>query len=324
MQFHLAFTPNPLMPRIRHADKLLLCGSCFTEQMGAKLRQYKFRTLENPNGILFNPVSIATAVNGYIENKQYSEADLFLQDETWGSWDHHTRFSALTAEESLAMINTSQNNAHHFLKNADWLLLTLGSSFVYERGEGSVVANCHKLPADKFRKRLLPVQELLAVLDEMIHRLREFNPGLQIIFTISPVRHLRDGFVENNRSKAALIQAVHQLVDKFGHLHYFPAYELVIDDLRDYRFYAEDMVHPNFAATQYVWEKFMATAIEENAHGLMKEIGQLNAARNHKAFNPGSVAHQAFLKKNLEKAQYLHSMYPYLDLADETAYFSHT
>lgn len=324
MNFHLEFTPKPFDLKISHRHQLFLAGSCFTEQIGSKLSWHKFRTIDNPHGILFNPVSIAQAIHTYIINKEYKAEDLFYHHELWGSWDHHTRFSSPEQKNSLELINASQQKAHHFLKEANWLLLTLGSAFVYELEDKRVVANCHKVPADKFNKRLLKEAEVIAVLQHMIKELQQFNPALNIIFTISPVRHLRDGFVENNRSKATLISAVHQLTENNSGVFYFPAYELVIDDLRDYRFYAEDMVHPNYAATQYVWEKFISACIDEDSRKLMKEIAVINAARSHKPFHPSSQQHQQFLLNNLEKARQLQLDYPYIDLADEISYFATT
>ena len=322
MNFHLEFSPKQFSNRIRHSDKLLLAGSCFTEQIGEKLRQHKFSILENPNGILFNPVSICNSINGYIDNKQYTAESLFLLNDCWNSWEHHSRFSAIDAEACLQKINASQTTAHHFLKNADWLLLTLGSAFVYQLENKAVVANCHKVPTDKFTKRLLPATEIVASLKMLLKRLLDFNPYLNIIFTISPVRHLRDGFVENNRSKAALIQAVHEIVGEGGPIHYFPAYELVIDDLRDYRFYAEDMVHPNYAATGYVWEKFVASAIDENARTIMKEINDIRIAFSHKPFNPLSAEHKKFLQSYLTKTKTLADKYSYIDFKSELNYFA--
>lgn len=321
MDFHLEFSPKPFAEKIRHQDKLLLAGSCFTENIGEKLKRHKFSVLENPNGILFNPISIAKSVTSYIEDKRYTEDELFFQNELWNSWEHHTRFSDVDKDSCLQKINDSQEAAHSFLKEANWLLLTLGSAFVYQLENKAVVANCHKVPTDKFNRRLLAVEEVLSALDNLIHRLFMFNPKLKIIFTISPVRHLREGFIENNRSKATLIQAVHQLVDKFDKLFYFPAYELVIDDLRDYRFYAEDMVHPNYAATNYVWDKFIATCIDEPSQELMKEIAVITAAKAHKAFNPTSAAHEKFLATNLQKAKQLQTKYAYLDLEEEINFF---
>ena len=337
MDFHLEFTPKPFDVKINHQHNLLLIGSCFTEQIGTKLINHKFSVLDNPNGILFNPISITKSISSYIDNKQYTEADLFYQNECWNSWEHHSRFSNPDKEKCLTGINGSQTKAHAFLKEADWLLITLGSAFVYEtsplapvrtgtggplleeRGNAKIVANCHKVPTDKFNKRLLQTDEVVSALQVMIEKAVAFNPGVKIIFTISPVRHLRDGFVENNRSKATLIHAVHQLLS--DQVFYFPAYELVIDDLRDYRFFAEDMVHQNYAATNYVWEKFMATCIDESSQQLMKEIAVVVAAKNHKPFNPSSEQHKKFLQTNLEKVKKLQEQFAYINLEEEAAFF---
>ena len=321
MDFHLEFTPRPFDVKINHQHNLLLIGSCFTEQIGSKLTAHKFSVLDNPNGILFNPVSISRSLNSYMENRQYGQEDLFYENECWNSWEHHSRFSHTEASICLQMINGSQNAAHAFLKKADWLLITLGSAFVYELENKNVVANCHKVPADKFNKRLLAVEEVVSDLQLMIEKLIAFNPAIKIIFTISPVRHLRDGFVENNRSKATLIHAVHQVLEKNGACLYFPAYELVIDDLRDYRFYAEDMVHPNYAATNYVWEKFIAACIDVPSQQLMKEIAVIVAAKNHKAFNPTSGQHKKFLQTNLEKVRKLRQQFSYINFDEEENFF---
>ncbi len=320
MDFHLEFSPKPFEQKIKHSDKLLLLGSCFTEQIGGKLKQHKFSVLDNPNGILFNPASISKSISSYINNKQYGEADLFYQNECWNSWEHHSRFSNPDKVVCVDEINQSQTAAHHFLKQADWLLLTLGSAFVYELEDKTIVANCHKVPTDKFNKKLLAVEEVKQLLMDTLQQLALFNPYCKIIFTISPVRHLRDGFVENNRSKATLINAVHQLTGDT--VFYFPAYELIIDDLRDYRFYAEDMVHPNYAATNYVWEKFVATCIDEPGQQLMKQINEINAAVNHKPFHPSSAAHKKFLRINLEKLLLLQQKHPYINFENEAAYFT--
>lgn len=329
MKFHYEFEIKKLQQPIRHQHRLLLMGSCFTENIGEKLQKHKFCTMENPHGILFNPVSVAEAVTAYIDRQTYTVEDLFQYNEAWHSWKHHSRFSALTAEESCSKINDAITAAHDYLKNADYLFLTLGSAWTYTLTEkavnakkGSVAANNHKAPADWFYKKLLSVEETLSVLDNMIHRLFFFNPKLQIIFTISPVRHLREGVIENNRSKAVLIQAVHHLVGKFNQLYYFPAYELVIDDLRDYRFYAEDLVHPNYHATQYVWEKLTAACMDDETRSLIKEIAEINIAYNHKPFNATSAQHRKFMAGYHEKTWHLQQQHPYLDLSEELQYFA--
>jgi hypothetical protein len=330
MDFRLELTPRSFAEKMNHRQPLFLTGSCFTENIGSKFKQHKFSVLENPNGILFNPVSIAKSVCSYIQNRQYTASDLFYQNESWHSWEHHSRFSHPQQQACLQLINTSQQAAHHFLQNAGWLIVTLGSAFVYELKEQQaplqlqqqyqqVVANCHKVPTDKFSKKLLHPAQVQQVLEHMLAELKSFNPGIRVIFTISPVRHLREGFIENNRSKAVLMQAVHQLVDLNDYLYYFPAYELVIDDLRDYRFYAEDMVHPNYAATQYVWEKLQQALIDEPTLQLMKQINSINAAIHHKPFNPASAAHQQFLQVHYQKLQLLQQQMPYIDFSAEAA-----
>jgi len=332
MDFRTILDIKTFAQRIHYGQKMLLTGSCFTEHISRYLTESKFNTLENPNGILFNPVSIADAIVGYIEQRKYSKEDLFNFNESWNSWDHHSRFSHYDAVAAVQQINEAQQQAHEFLKTADWLIVTLGSAFAYEwigndvllyppSRRSIVVANCHKVAADKFRKRLLTVEEVLTALDHVMHRIFLFNAKIKIIFTISPVRHLRDGFIENNKSKAVLIQAIHHIVEKFEKLYYFPAYELVIDDLRDYRFYAEDMVHPNYMATDYVWEKFTAACIDPSCYNLMKEMQKINAAINHRAFNPDSAAHQQFLQTHFKKVQALQQQYPQLNFSEELHFF---
>jgi hypothetical protein len=328
MKFHFEFDIKKLSPPITHKHKIMLVGSCFTENMGQKLEHYKFSQVQNPGGIMFNPVSVAESMIRYIDNEQAAEKDLFYFNEAWHSWKHHSKFSAPTVEAVLENINHSTTRAHHYLRVADYLMITLGSAWTYTLTEkavngnpGSVAANNHKAPADWFFRKLLSPEEILSTLDPMIHRLFNFNPKLTILFTISPVRHLREGVVENNRSKAALILAVHRVVDKFENLYYFPAYEIVIDDLRDYRFYAEDLVHPNYSATQYVWEKFTEACFDEQTRKLLEEIHLLKLAYQHKPFNAASEAHRKFKQRYLEKTNELKSLYPYLDLARELEYF---
>ena len=327
MQFRSEFTPKPFPVKIKLSDSLLLVGSCFTEQIGKKLAAHKFKTIENPNGILFNPVSIAKAIKSYTNEIIFKEDDLFYYNELWASREHHTRFSHPEKLQTLQNINIEKKAASKFIKNAEWILITLGSAFVYEWKDVSpnsnyenVAANCHKIPTDKFNRRLLQQTEIVNVLKEMKEQVFTINPTAKFIFTVSPVRHLREGFIENNRSKAALIQAVHELTNDTNSF-YFPAYELVIDDLRDYRFFAEDLVHPNYAATNYVWEKFVPAVINELSQQIMKKINEINAAVNHKPFNPSSTAHKEFMQINFEKVVMLSQKYPHLDLSNELLFF---
>ena len=329
MKFRFELDVKKIPWPVHHQHKLLLIGSCFTENMGEKLRNAKFQLLENPHGILFNPVSVTEAINDYISSRQYTAADLFYYNEAWHSWNHHSRFSGLSEAESLQKINVSITAAHRFLQEADYLFITLGSAWTYQlTGEapgekpGSVAANNHKAPSAWFRRTLLSVAETTTVLQHMIENLTAFNSAIKIIFTISPVRHLREGPVDNNRSKAVLIQAVHQLAEQYQHLYYFPAYELVIDDLRDYRFYAEDLVHPNYQATQYVWEKFTTACMSTDCQKLMVELAAIRLAFTHKPFNPVSEQHRKFLQNFLAKTEQLQTQYPFLKLAEEVKFFT--
>lgn len=331
MQFFANINIKPFEPSVSHKDKILLTGSCFTEHIGNFLIETKFNALQNPNGILFDPQSVASSLLLYVQNKQYVEEDLFYLNEVWNSWQHHSRFSNVDKTECLNIINQSQQQAHEFLKEADWLIITLGSAFTYKltdesplstQWRGAEVANCHKAPAQNFVKHLNTIEEIVTAFDNVIHQLFHFNRKLKIIFTISPVRHLRDGVVDNNRSKARLIEAVHHLVNKFDKLYYFPAYELVIDILRDYRFYDIDLAHPNYAATQFVLEKFSETCFDQSTRDLLEEIKKIVIAKKHKPFNPQSSLHKKFLQQQMKKAKRIAQMYPYLDLTEEINYFS--
>jgi len=334
MQFQLPIQIKSPEKQINYRDKILLIGSCFTEHIGNSLGELKFSTLQNPNGILFDPRSVCKSLVSYIENKQYKKEDLFYLNEIWNSWEHHSRFSNINADEALKIINGSQQQAYIFLKDADWLIITLGSSFSYrltdltrqpplqkERGSAGV-ANCHRAPSQWFNKHLLTIDETISLLDTTYHRLKQFNPKLKIIFTVSPVRHIRDGVIENNRSKARLIEAVHHMINEFPGLHYFPAYELVIDVLRDYRFYDVDMVHPNYPATEFVMEKFRENFIDEGSQQLMEEIRKIVIARKHKPFFPETSAHKAFLKNHFQKTKELGNKYPFINFIEELEYFN--
>lgn len=327
MKFHYEFSIKKIPVPISHYHRLLMVGSCFTENIGSLLRNNCFNVLENPNGILFNPVSVAEAVHSYIINEQISETDLFFLNETWHSWKHHSRFSGITANEAIDKINESTSAAYHFLKSADHIFITLGSSWVYQLTneangkEGTVAANNHKAPAAWFNRTLLSANATKNLLENMIQELLQFNPHLQIIFTISPVRHLREGVIDNNRSKAVLIQAIHDLANTHDAIYYFPAYELVIDDLRDYRFYAEDLVHPNYQATQYVWEKFTEACIHQESCQLFKLIKEIKLAYQHKPFNSSTIQHQEFLKKYARETMHLMEQFPHIYLKEELNYF---
>ncbi|HTR27961.1 MAG TPA: GSCFA domain-containing protein [Puia sp.] len=323
MEFQLPITIPSLPNPIQYGERILLTGSCFTEHIGNALTDWKFLTFQNPNGILFDPASVASSLVSYIGPKHYGKEDLLFLNDLWQSWQHHSIFSHPDPAECLRGINAAQEKAHDFLHEADWLIITLGTAWSYRLVDGNrAVANCHRAPGQWFHKHLMTIGEIQAALDGCLHQLWQFNPRLRILFTISPVRHIRDGVVENNRSKARLIEAVHQLVGKWERLFYFPAYELVIDVLRDYRFYDIDMVHPNYPATTFVLEKFVRHCIDEPARQLLEEVKKIMTARRHRPLQPTTPAHRRFLQEHFQKTAELARQHPFLDFSEELRYFS--
>lgn len=319
LELDIAELPNP----IKHTDKVLLIGSCFTENMSERLVSSKFKVLSNPHGILFNPLSVAYSIDSYINNKEYTKNDLFYLNELWNSWEHHTRFSHTDADAALHSINQSQGEAASFIREADWIIITLGSAFQYYLTEThKPVANNHRAPAQWFEKRLLEITIIEQALVATLDRLHTVNPGVQILFTISPVRHIRDGVVDNNRSKARLIEAVHAICNRYEQAYYFPAYELIIDILRDYRYYDIDFVHPNYLATSFVWEQFVKACIAEPAQHSMKLVHDIATAKAHRTRFPDTEAHRKFKASYLQKVKDIKQQFPFLDMEEELRYFS--
>lgn len=321
MNFRLEFTPPAFSEKLDITDKILLTGSCFTEHMCGFLERSKFRVMQNPNGVLFNPISIFDAILAYIKNQQVSASDLFQHKGLWKCWSFHSSFAGADKEETIQQINLSIKQAHEFIQSSKWLFITLGSAYVYSLENGRIVANCHKQTPEHFEKRLLRQIEITESFMAMYGELKKFNPDLRVIFTVSPVRHLKDGFIQNNRSKAILINAIDEIINKLPEINYFPAYELIIDDLRDYRFYAEDMVHPNYQATRYVWEKFSTACLNGRTREIIKEIEIINSARNHEVMHPGSEEHVKFIEKFRDIVSGIQLRFPMLDFSAESAYF---
>lgn len=330
MEFRLEHHIKPWKKGIGLQDNILLLGSCFTEHMAAQLRQHRFSVMENPHGILFNPISIAEALEAYASQKKYTEADLIVHEGLWYSWQHHGRFAAATADKSLQLIQQEVDAAAAFLPQAHWLIVTLGSAFVYRLQPHTpynagahmpVAANCHRVPAQYFSHSLLPYPAAVDAVQQIVLTARRVQPLVKVIFTISPVRHYREGLVENNRSKGLLHLAVKEAIQQHPDVFYFPAYELIIDDLRDYRFFAEDMVHPNYQATRYVWEKFAATCLQPTAQQWLPALAEIHTAMQHRPRQPHSAQHKKFCTALLQKISTLEQALPYLSLQDAKAYF---
>jgi hypothetical protein len=290
----------PLFLNYRHT--ILALGSCFAQEMGQMLQNRHFNINLNPHGILFNPTSIKIALQDYISNKKYDERELIFHQNLWHSLNHSGKFSDTDKTNCLVSINEAINNTHQKLKTLDWLIVSFGSTSVYHHeSEKQIVANCHKLPQQQFTKKLLKLETILAEWNTVITQLQVENKNLKIIFTVSPVRYVRDGVVENNISKSILIQAVHELVNSNNNCFYFPAYELVIDDLRDYRFYKDDFVHPNETAVNYVWQKFSEYVFDEETKKFETEMSAYNALLNHRPLKKQTgELHQTKIKTTKE------------------------
>ena len=297
-------TRNP----IEYSSKLLLLGSCFSENIGDKLNYFKFQTNQNPFGILFHPKAIENLITNAINKKEYIAEDLIFQNERWHSFDSHSNLSSPNKNELLGNLNSAISSTNKQLKEATHIIITLGTSWVYRFIEtDTIVANCHKIPQKKFLKELLSVDEIVESLEAIIALLKSVNKDVNVLFTVSPIRHLKDGFLENTQSKSHLITAIHSILNA-DKISYFPSYEIMMDELRDYRFYAEDMVHPNKTAINYIWERFIETWISENSQATMQEVETIQKGISHRPFNENSEQHQKFLK-NLElKKEKLNSL----------------
>ena len=316
------FTPVSLpagLPRIGHEDRLMSLGSCFAEAMGERLKGSKFCCDVNPFGILYNPLSIAEALREMMAGRVYGRADLFQHNGCWHSPMHHSDFSAATPEEALQLINTRLRAASGALDKLGFLLLTFGSAVVYEtKGTGRVVGNCHKLPERNFGRRRLSVEEIAAEYAALLAELFARNARLKVYLTVSPIRYLRDGLHESQLSKATLLLAVEEICKAFpGRAFYFPAYEIVTDELRDYRFYADDMVHPSAQAVDYVWQRFCEACISPDARGIMASCEDIHKMLSHKPFRPESDEYKRFLEQIVLKIDRLCEKYPYLDFEKE-------
>lgn len=292
---------------ISHKDKIMLLGSCFTENIGNKLSINGFETLINPFGILYNPFSICSSLNRIIYLKFLDSEDLVKVNEFWFSYEHHGVFRDEKCDNLLQTINLGITKANLFLKQTNWLIITLGTAWVFFlRENNKILGNCHKLNPQLIDKKLLSVDEIVENISLTINNIREINPNIKIILTVSPIRHWKQGYRENIISKSALHLATNQLCETINDCFYFPAYEIVMDELRDYRFYQADMLHPSEIAVDYIWEKFSTHLFSGSTANLCKDYCKLHSMKQHKAFNPESQGYKNHLIKiaKLEKELY--------------------
>ncbi len=323
MIFRTQIQIPPSLQKISYHSKCLLTGSCFTENMGSYLQKLKFPSKVNPFGILYNPMSIGSSLQRLLTQKPFIENELHFHNEQWHSFAHHGKFSHSDKEVCLKRINQELEEASDFLQKADFLFLTLGTAFVYEWKESrQIVANCHKIPQKQFHYYKVSVEQIVETLTPLLEGIQAVNPKLQIVFTLSPIRHWKNGAVDNQLSKATLLVAIHELREKLENIHYFPAYELMMDDLRDYRFYESDMLHPNSTAIDYIWQQFRSVYFDGLTEKTMARVQKISNAQNHRPRNPTSAAHQRFLRQRLEQIGDLETMFPFLDFTEERAFFA--
>ena len=298
---------------IDYNSKILLLGSCFSEHIGNKLSYYKFQASQNPYGILFHPKAIEKLVDNVIQQKDYTEDNIFFHNERWHCFDAHSSLSSSNKQELIDNLNQNTASTFEVLQKASHVIITLGTAWIYKHiNSGNTVANCHKIPQKEFSKEILPIDEIQNSLQNICSLISSLNPNATLIFTVSPVRHIKDGFIENQRSKAHLVSAIHQLKEKNNSVRYFPSYEIMMDELRDYRFYNEDMIHPNQTAIHYIWEKFTNTWFSKHTINTMQKVEEIQKGLAHKPFNPNSEGHQKFLKKLAQKKETLIKAFPHI------------
>lgn len=307
-QIPIPKNPNP----IDYNSKIISLGSCFAENMGEKFDFFKFQNTTNPFGIIFNPVSIEKLIKRVVNNQFFTEKDILFHNERWHCFEVHSDLTNSNSEKLLIELNSILTSTHQQIINASHIIITYGTSWVYRNIESNeIVANCHKVPQKQFVKEILSVENIENSIQSTVKLIKKINSNCHFIFTISPVRHIKDGFVENQRSKAHLVAAIHN--SQFTIHNYFPSYEIIMDELRDYRFYGQDMLHPNQIAIDYIWEKFKETAISEKAFATMNDVENIQKSLLHKPFNPDSIIHQQFISKLQEQIKSLQKQFPKME-----------
>lgn len=303
---------------ISHHDRVMMMGSCFAENVGEKLIRAKFQINLNPFGILYNPLSISQSLNRLIENRPFAEDELVEDNGLYHSFWHHSRFSSDDKEDALRKINEAFAEAHNCLKQTNILLVTFGTAYVYRLcANKMVVGNCHKFPAADFERFRLSVSDIVSEWNPLLGKLKAINPNIKILFTVSPIRHFKDGAHDNQLSKATLLLAAEELKKQHETIAYFPSYEIMMDELRDYRFYAEDMVHPSDVAVQYIYERFAETYFSSDTMKVIKEWDKIAAAIAHRPFDEKGADYKHFLSLTLNKVALFKEKYPYICCSEE-------
>ena len=316
MQFTTKIPVEKFQNSITYESKIMALGSCFAENISDKFSYFKFEIKTNPFGIIFNPVSIENLINRIVNKIEFTEKDIFFHNDLWHCFEVHSELSNPNKIDFLQKLNTILDETHLQILKTTHFQITYGTSWVYRLRQAQsdslgIVANCHKVPQKEFSKELLSIETIEKSIQNTINLIQKTNPNCHFIFTISPVRHIKDGFVENSVSKANLISAIHSTrSSQIETLNYFPSYEIMMDELRDYRFYAQDMLHPNQTAIDYIWIKFFENYIDEKEFSTMNQVCEIQRALKHRAFNPNSESHLKFLENLNTKIAKLQEQFP--------------
>ncbi|MDR3297432.1 MAG: GSCFA domain-containing protein [Prevotellaceae bacterium] len=323
MKFFTTVEIAPLARKLGYEHKLMFVGSCFAESLCKHLCDLKMTAAQNPFGVVYNPHSLAQSLRRMGEKRLLVEDDLRRENGLWFSYTHHGRFAHHDKDECLRLHNESVMRGSWALRTADFLVLTLGTAWAYRhKASGEVVANCHKSPASEFERIFITPDEVTSLLCEAVSRVQRINPEVYTVITVSPVRHFKDGAHGSQLSKAALLLGVDEAVKRCTNTCYFPAYEIVMDELRDYRFYAADMLHPSDTAADYVCERFEQAALSDEAVQTMAEVRQLMAAMQHRPLHAQSQEYRAFCELQLRKIAQLRQQWPHISWENEEQFFA--
>ena len=315
-------TLPPFMPDLHldHRQGVACFGSCFAEHMARRLQNAKFDCLLNPFGIQYNPVSIALSIDKILEDYSFGDVDLVRNEGRWFSLWHHSTYSASQSEVLIRDLQKAAQEAKQKIKQSNLFIFTFGSAYYYQHKATNIVAaNCHKLPKEQFEKKRFTEKEITNHLSNTLHKLSSINPNAQFVFTVSPIRHAKDGLIENTRSKATLHLSIEAILKEFSQAIYFPSYEIMMDDLRDYRFYGPDMLHPTHTAIDYIWKHFTDHIFSKDTHDLVKQIKAIQMAVAHRPFHIDSEGHQNFIRSTLQKISQLQESHPNLSFREEKA-----
>ncbi|HOK74605.1 MAG TPA: GSCFA domain-containing protein [Bacteroidales bacterium] len=323
MNLRTTFNIEPGEKKITYHTGVMFTGSCFAMEIGSKMAEAKMKVMINPYGTIYNPVSIASTLDMIMSGRVFTKNDLFYYDNLYHSFYHYTNFSSVDPDHAIEKINDSNAKAHDFLKQAQFLFVTFGTARVYKLKEGGmVVSNCHKLPSTMFSNELLEVEGICELWEKLLDRIAAFNPELSVIFTVSPVRYLKEGAHGNQVSKSILFLAIEKLLGHKISPGYFPAYELLMDDLRDYRFYAADMIHPSETAIDYIFNSFMDAFFEKETFSIFNEAMEIVKARNHRFISTNPAAVKDFAARTLRKISQFEKRVPEADFSEEKKYFN--